>query len=223
MSQEVCVIVGAGPGLGLGLASRFGQEGYKVALVGRNLAAQQQYAATLNETGIDASGFEADAGNIQALTSVFSQIKVQLGAPSVLIYNAAVLKAGTATQLDPETFVAEFKVNVGGALISAQSVVEEMRTRQKGTIIFTGGGLALNPSAQYASLSVGKTGLRSLALALAAELEPAGIHVATVTVSGIIRPNSRFSPERIAEIFWNLHSQPRGEFEREIVYKGQAS
>lgn len=221
MSQEVCAIVGTGPGLGLALARRFGQEGYKLALVGRNPAALSEYVGEMTQAGFEAQGFEADAGDIKALTNTFTRIKEQHGAPSVLIYNAAVLKAGPGSQLDPQTLLEEFKVNVMGALTSVQCVIEEMQARKEGTIIFTGGGLALNPSAQYASLSAGKAALRSLALSLAAELEPAGIHVATVTIGGIVRPNSRFAPERIAEVFWKLHTQAKGEFEREIVYKGQ--
>lgn len=221
MSQEVCTIVGVGPGLGVALARRFGRAGFKIALISRNPSALQEYVGVLNGEGLEAHGFEADTGDSEALTKTFSKIKAQLGASSVLIYNAAVLKAGPGTQLDPQALVEEFKVNVVGALTGVQNVLENMKAEQRGTIIFTGGGLALNPSAQYASLSVGKAGIRSLALSLATELEPAGIHVATVTIGGIVRPNSRFAPERIAEVFWKLHSQAKGEFEREIVFKGQ--
>ena len=62
--------------------------------------------------------------------------------------------------------------------------------------------------------------VRSLALSLAQELEGEGLHIATVTIGGIVRPNSRFSPERIAEKFWQLHASPEFRQERETVYKG---
>ncbi len=220
MNQELCVIVGVGPGLGMALAERFGRENFTLALIARKTDALQDYVTQLKLQGIDAQSYPADAGDIQALGEAFAELKARQGVPSVLIYNAAVLKASAGSQLDPQILLDEFKVNVVGALTSVRQVVADMRERHNGTILFTGGGLALNPSAQYASLSIGKAALRTLALSLATELEPAGIHVATVTISGIVRPNSRFSPERIAELFWQLHTQLDGEREREIVYKG---
>lgn len=220
MTKELCAIVGVGPGLGLALAKRFGMENFRLALLARKIEALQEFQAELGQVGIDSESYQADAGDVKSLENAFGQIKSTQGAPTVLIYNAAVLKGGTGSQLQPNKLQEEFNVNVVGALASARLVIPNMQERHAGTILFTGGGLALNPSAQFASLSIGKAGLRSLSLSLASELEPEGIHVATVTIGGIVRPNSRFSPERIAQIFWALHIQPSGEFEREIVYKG---
>lgn len=217
---RVCTIVGVGPGLGLALARRFGHGGFNLALVARDQNSLDRFTDELNGEGFWTESYRADAGDSQELAGVFKEIKERQGAAGVLIYNAAVLKNGAGSELEPETFLDELKVNVVGALTSVRGVIDDMRSKQKGTIIFTGGGLALNPSAQYASLSSGKAGLRALAFSLAAELEPQGIHVATVTIGGIVRPNSRFAPERIAEVFWNLHSQPKGGFEKEIIYKG---
>jgi NAD(P)-dependent dehydrogenase (short-subunit alcohol dehydrogenase family) len=89
--------------------------------------------------------------------------------------------------------------------------------------LLTGGGLALSPSAQYADLAIGKAGMRSLALSLAEELEPHGIHVATVTVAGGVQAGTYFAPELIAEVYWRLHAQLRGSWEREVVYRSFAS
>ncbi|NJL35119.1 MAG: short-chain dehydrogenase, partial [Chloroflexaceae bacterium] len=91
--------------------------------------------------------------------------------------------------------------------------------QQRGTILFTGGGLALDPYAQYASLAIGKAGLRSLTYTLGAELEPQGIHVATVTIAGTVQPGTFFAPDLIAEQYWNLHTQAPGTWQREIVYR----
>ena len=86
-------------------------------------------------------------------------------------------------------------------------------------MLFTGGGLALNPWPQAAALAVGKAGLRNLVYSLAAELEPAGIHVATVTIAGMVQPGTEFDPERIADVYWQLHSEPRGQWQREIIFR----
>jgi short-subunit dehydrogenase len=96
-----------------------------------------------------------------------------------------------------------------------------MKSEKRGTILLTGGGLALHPHPKYSSMAVGKAGIRNLAFSLAAELEPAGIHVATVTISGIVRPGTPFDPDKIAEVYWRLHVQSPGSFQTEIVFNGE--
>jgi short-subunit dehydrogenase len=122
--------------------------------------------------------------------------------------------------LDAEKLMQDFRVNVAGALVAAQQVIPHMKAQRQGTILFTGGGLALQPHPKYASIAVGKAGIRNLSFSLAAELESAGIHVATVTIAGIVRPGTALDPDRIAEEYWRLHVQSPGKFQREAVLNG---
>jgi short-subunit dehydrogenase len=85
--------------------------------------------------------------------------------------------------------------------------------------LFTGSGFASEPVANYASLSIGKAALRSLANTLAQELGADDIHVATVTVQGFVQSNTRFDPHRIAQAYVKLHKQGKGSFDNETIYK----
>ncbi len=60
--------------------------------------------------------------------------------------------------------------------------------------------VALQPSANYLSLSVGKAGIRALALGLFESFKEKGIHVATVTVAAFVSPGSN-DAEAVAEHF----------------------
>ena len=51
------------------------------------------------------------------------------------------------------------------------------------------------------------------------ELRPWGIHVATVTVSTAVAPDSE-AAEAVAELFWHLHSQPIDKWTAEVMYPG---
>lgn len=215
MSDKVCAIVGAGPGISMAVAQRFGREGYKIALIARRSDKLNDYIRALSEQDITAESFEADAGVIESLNSVFEQIKSKLGIVDVLIYNAAVTRQGNASTLELNTLMDDFKVNVGGALISSQQVIPDMRVMGQGTILFTGGGLALNPYPDRAALAIGKAALRNLAYSLGAELESEGIFVGTVTIAGFVQPGTHFDPDLIAEKYWLLHTEHK---EREIVY-----
>ena len=98
-----------------------------------------------------------------------------------------------------------------------------MRAAGRGTLLFTGGGLALYPEygAGVSSLAAGKAGLRAFAFALAKELAPEGIHVATVTIAGTVKPGTAFDPDRIAEEYWALHAQPADSWSVERVFDGK--
>lgn len=63
--------------------------------------------------------------------------------------------------------------------------------------------------------------MRALTTLLAAEYGPSGMHVATVTIGGAVTPGSRFDPDRIAEHYWRLHTQPPSSWEHEVAYAGE--
>lgn len=219
MSNKTCVIVGMGRGVSMGVARRFGREGFQLSLIARRQDALDMFVSELAENNIVAHGFAADASDSAALVAAFDQIKANMGDVDVLVYNAAVIRQEKPASLDPEDLIADFQVNVGSALLSAQYVIPDMKKRGSGTILFTGGGLAINPNPDWSSLAIGKAGLRSLAYSLGAELESYGIQVATVTIAGYVQPGTYFDPDKIAEAYWTLHNQAEGKRQREIIYK----
>ncbi len=219
MAQPVVAVVGAGPGISLAVAARFAREGFHPAMIARRREALDGYVADLGMQGYPATGFPADAGDAESLVVAFASIRAQLGDPAVLVYHAAVVSPGVPSTLDPARVVADFRVNVVGALVAAQQVLPAMRTQQQGTILFTGGGLSLFPAPPYASLAIGKAGIRNLTYSLAGEVADEGIHVATVTVAGFVQPGTFYDPALIAEQFWMLHTQPADAWETEIIYR----
>ena len=221
--MAACLIVGAGPGLGSALARRFGAGGFRLGLISRKAEGLNALVAELGSAGHEATGETADAGDPQALGAALEAIQARLGSAAVLIYNAALLRPGGPLELSPDRLAEEFGVNVQGALVAAQAVVPAMRDRGRGTILFTGGGLALEPYPAYASLALGKAALRSLAFSLHKELAADGIHVAVVAICGIVEPGGPFDPDRIAEHYWRLHAAPRGVEDRELIYQPPGS
>ncbi|BAU12973.1 short-chain dehydrogenase/reductase SDR [Leptolyngbya sp. NIES-3755] len=219
MSQKVCAIVGFGTGVSTGVAKAFGKEGYTLALIARNPTKLEDNAQALKTMGYTVQSFAADASDEASLVGAFKQIRAELGDPEVLIYNAFAATPGKPSSIDAKTLISDFSVNVAGALIAVQQVLPAMQANRKGTILFTGGGLALNPFADVASLAIGKAGIRSLAFSLAQELGSGGIHVGTVTICGIVEPGTHFDPDAIAQSYLTLHQQAPEAWQTEIIYK----
>lgn len=216
---DVCVVVGVGPGIGASVARRFAREGMAVALVARSEGNLRSTAQDIRRAGGEALEVTADAASPESLAAAFERIEAWRGAPAVLVYNAAVLRQGLAVNAQPEDVVHDFRINVLGALVCTQLVAEEMKRRRKGTILFTGGGLALEPLAGLTSLAVGKAGIRSLAHGLHKEMRADGIHVATVTVCGMVAAGTAYDPDVIAGEYVRLHQQQGGQWSWEHLVR----
>jgi short-subunit dehydrogenase len=218
-NKPVCTIVGAGPGVGLSVAKRFAKGGFRIALIARRRDMLDEYKTELTRQGADVHVYHGDAGDFESLIQAFKNIQGTLGDTHVLVYNAAVKRSSLPSECSPARLLDDFKVNVGGALQSAQLVIPAMKEAKKGTILFTGGGLALEPLPLFASTAIGKAGIRSLAHTLFGEFLTQGIHIATVTICGIVTPGTKFDPDLIAEEYWKLHSQPQGKWEKERIIR----
>ena len=215
----MCAIAGMGRGVSLAVARRFGSEGFRVAMLARRAERLAELEKELKGAGVEARGYQADLGVEGLVRGAFQRIEAEMGRPSVLVYNASSGRAGRPTSLTERSLVSDFRINAVAPLWCVQEVLDGMMEAGGGTILLTGGGLALAPQADVASLSIGKAAIRSLAYSLAQELEPAGIHVASVTICGYVKEDTPFAPELIADEFWRLHMQKPGGFEAETVFK----
>ena len=217
MSEGTTIIVGAGPGLGLALARTFAAAGHNIALLARSTDKLDDYVAQLDSHSVEVRGYPADAADTAGLRSALSTAISELGPPDVLIYNAALLREDTPTDGDDDGWANALAVDVLGAKIAAETVLPQLRDGT-GSLLFTGGGLALTPSPQFASISVGKAALRAYATALHTQQHGTGVHVTSITITGNIGGGEpRFEPDAIADTYLGLHRQPATEWTDELL------
>ncbi len=220
--REVCILAGVGPGLGRALARRFARGGFEVAMLARDAARLDGFAREIGEAGGAAHGYPCDLTDETALRDTLRRIAADLGPASLLIYNASVWNPTPAMAFEPADFQRDLFLDVTGALVASQEVVPAMQAAGGGTLLFTGGGLALQPSmgTPVPSLTAGKAALRAFVHALAGELRPTGVRVGTVTVAGTIAPGTAFDPDRIADGFWAFYTRPAAEAPVELKFLG---
>jgi NAD(P)-dependent dehydrogenase (short-subunit alcohol dehydrogenase family) len=211
-------VVGAGPGLGLAVARRFGLEGYRVALVARNAERLETMRRELAADGIHAAAFAADCVDGDQIVRALSQAQRELGEIDVLVYNAARLGLrASPLELSPGSFNRSLQVDVVSALVAVQTVMPSMQERQRGTILLTGGSWAMRPSAEWCAPGAGKAALRNLGASLAEDFRPRNVHVAVVTIGGWIGKSEEYSLDRLSSIYWDLHVQEPSEWVHEVV------
>lgn len=207
MSGEVLIIVGAGPGISLATARRFGAHGFTIALLGRREQRLENYRSQLESGGIRTIYRVADCAREADLNKALLEIQSDLGPPGVLLYNAAHIKWKNLLDETAADLTSDFQVNVAGALTAVLAVLPAMRAANAGSLLFTGSSFSETPVPAFGSLSIGKAGLRNLAHGIALSLRETAIMVHYLAIQGrVVAEDPERSPTAIAERCWQLHS-----------------
>lgn len=206
-------LVGAGPGLGLAAARRFGAAGHRIALLSRSIQHQDNLVAELVREDIHARGFTADVLDPASLTSALHEAADTLGAIEVLQFSPVprgdfmkpVLDT-TATDLDdPLAF------SVKAPVTCVNAVLPGMRKLGRGTLIFVNGSSAVRPNPAVAGTSIAFAAESAYAAMLHDALADENIHAAQLIIPGAIRPDAEHSsPTALAERLYAIHTERDG-------------
>lgn len=229
MTKPLCVIAGVGPGNGLALHRRFQREGYRTALLARDLARLRSYA----DGNPDAVALQCDLSSPESVHVTVAQLLADLGVPDVVIYNAGSGLFGPPLETSPEDFEAAWRVNALGLLAMARAIIPAMIDNGGGSLLVTGATASLRGGANFAAFSAAKAAQRNLTQSLARSLAPQGVHVGLVIIDGVIdiprtramfpdRPDSFFMrPDDIADAFVALAQQQPSAWTFEIDLRPQ--
>ncbi len=207
MDKKTIVVVGAGQGLGNHVAKRFGKEGFCVVLMARNEQSLKEYEQEFTAEGVETYTYVVDAAEPESLTQALCWAESECGTPDVFIYNVGITTPDEPGKVDCAELMRHYQTDVASAYACVRQVVNEDFAKKNGAVIFTGGGLATHPLAQFIPLSLDKAALRTLAYILHDELKPQGIFVGTVTVCGSIGMDTYFAPAQIAEAYWQMYNE----------------
>ena len=207
--------IGAGPGIGLETSRRFARGGYRVVLASRDPGKVGQQIAALKAEGCDVVTEPLDASNGAAVTALVEKYAADL---DVLLYNVAVMRFGkdlseqSAAEID-----SDMQVDLTSGIRAIHAALPGFERRGGGTILLTGGGLADAPIGKALSISLGKVGLRATAQALDPLLKDKNIHIACLTVSAGVAPESDHA-RAISDAYWGIHTAPKANWAPEVRY-----
>jgi len=216
--KKVCLVTGVGDGTGASIVRRFAKEGYRVAMLARNM----ERLAKLEKELPGSKAFAFDLADLDRLVEVCRQVQTELGAPHVIVHNAVRATFEPFMEADPEDLERNFRVNTTSLLYMARELTPAMVKRGSGAIVVTGNTAALRGVPNYAVFAPTKAAQRILAQSLARDLGPKGVHVAYVTIDAAIdtpwtripfnpdKPDDFFSkPDAIAEEVFHVALQDR--------------
>lgn len=216
--KRTLVVVGAGRGIGNAVAREFGGHGFRVVLMARSAERLAEYEAEFEGLGIECHVKACDAARPETLTRAIGEIVEELGTPDALVYNVGVTVPDGDRPITSELLMERYQVDAASAWHCAMLLDTEEFAAKGGAIIFTGGGFAktFRPILELKALCVDKAALNAMNIVLHHALEPKGIFVGSVLVSGAVAPgDERYDPALIAGQYWKMYEE-RGDFE--LVY-----
>lgn len=240
-ARPVCLVVGAGAGIGGTVGKRFAREGYHAVLCRRSDGAGlAKLVEAIEGEGGQASGFLMNAVEDNAIEDRVAQVEAEIGPIEVVIYNLGAQIGNRAlTDTSDKAFEMGWRLATFGLFRLAKAVCPLMVDRGRGTMIVTSATAAVRGNAGQHSHAAAMGGRRLLCQTLNAELSPRNIHVAHVVVDGSVdAPDTlgkmlgpeRFQalretkgaedglmlPERIADTYWHIAQQHRSVWTHEL-------
>ena len=181
LDGRVCVVCGAGPGLGRQVALAAARHGAGVVLAARRRAVLDDIAAEVRAAGARALVVPTDVTDKNQCERLASATVDEFGTIDVLVNNvfaADVFKTFRRVDLDDWRQLVE--VNLFGPLQVSQAVIPTMQERGQGSIVFINSMAIRKPRAQEGGYTVAKGALLTAARLMAVELGRHGIRVNSV-------------------------------------------
>ena len=175
-NTNVALVTGASRGIGAAIAEVLAENGFRVALLGRDAEALSRLEKKLAATGAQALPFICDVADEASVDATLARIETSLGVPGVLVNNAGV--GGPfhrADEVSKEEWNALFGVNVDGVYHLCRWALPRMKAGGYGRIVNISSIQGLFGGARSSTYAATKHALIGYSKTLAAEWGAYGI------------------------------------------------
>jgi len=191
------LITGGASGIGLATATRFLEEGARVAIMDLNETA-------LNDAFASNKGLLCIAGDVTNPDNVekaFRQLDSAYGGIDILIANAGISIRHSILDITFADWKRVVDINLHGVFLSAHAAAKRMMMNKNGVIIMMGSTNGMSAHPYYADYNASKAGVISLARSMALELAPY-VRVNAVCPGYVMTPMqmSEYSDEMIQKV-----------------------
>ncbi|UPK98161.1 hypothetical protein LCI18_009096 [Fusarium solani-melongenae] len=197
LGEEVIVITGGASGLGLLVAEVYGMRGATVAVLDVN--------EMENTEARGVTYYKCDIGDKDQVAKVALEIEKDLGTPTVLINNAAIVVGKTLLDLSLDEIDQSLTTNLLGPFYCLKAFLPAIiRGGNGGTIVNISSVIGTVGAAQLTDYAAAKAGITAMHRSLTAELRESHPEIRTVLVTpgqlstplfyGVQTPNSFLAP-----------------------------
>ena len=186
--KPVCLVIGAGAGIGGNVARRFAQEGYHACLCRRSdLDGLNRMVNAIKNDGGSATGFLLNAIEANSIEERVAAIEADIGPIEVVVFNLGAQIGDRALKdTSLKAFETGWRLGTFGLFRLASAVCPLMEARGKGIILVTSATAAMRGNGGQHSHAAAMGGRRMLCQTLNAEFASKGIHVVLIVIDGAV-------------------------------------
>jgi NAD(P)-dependent dehydrogenase (short-subunit alcohol dehydrogenase family) len=185
---KVCLVTGAGGGIGSAISTRLGAEGGRVVVCDVDAQAAQHTVKAIADHGGDADALAFDLGDARACREAIGAVLASHGRVDVLVNNAGINRRGDLLSLTDADWESSFTINVHALFHLCRAVLPHMIERGGGAIVNTASQWGLHPAPGHIAYNVSKAAVVSFTQNLARDYARHNIRVNAVAPGEIRTP-----------------------------------
>lgn len=205
-SKPVCLVLGAGAGIGGNVAKKFAAEGYHAVLARRSdKEGLEKLVGDIKSAGGEASGRIVNAIEDNAIENLIADVEKNIGAIEVLIFNLGAQFGNRTLEETPlKLFELGWRMTSLALFRAAKTLAPIMEERGGGKILVTSATSAMRGNAGQHAHAAAIGGRRLLCQSLNAELSSKGIHICHIYIDAAIEAPDTLGKLLGAETFNKL-------------------
>ncbi|MDA3628705.1 3-oxoacyl-ACP reductase FabG [Saccharopolyspora oryzae] len=195
-NSRVAIVTGAARGIGAATAKRLAEDGFAVAVIDLDEKNCAETVSAIEGAGGKALAVGCDVSDAEQVQAAVDRIASELGAPTVLVNNAGVLRDNLLFKMSEDDWDIVMGVHLRGAFLMSRAVQKHMVEAKWGRIVNLSSTSALGNRGQ-ANYSTAKAGLQGLTKTLAIELGKFGVTANAIAPGFIATDMTKATAERV--------------------------
>ena len=196
MTVRTAIVTGAARGIGAAIAERLAGDGMQVAVLDLKEADCADVVARIEAADGRALAVGADVSDPGAVDLAVERVVAELGAPTVLVNNAGIIRDNLIFKMSVEDWDAVMNVHLRGAFNMTKAVQGHMTKAKYGRIVNLSSVSALGNRGQV-NYSAAKAGIQGFTKALAQELGKFGVTANVVGPGFVETEMTKATAERV--------------------------
>ena len=188
LAGKVAIITGAGQGIGLATALRFGEEGATVVAVGRTEASVKSAAEEIRAAGGRSSFQVADVSDDDQVVGMVEAVHREYGRIDILVNNAGGGNPSTTITSPAQDWKFVLDLNLGGTVSCSRAVWPIFQKAGSGVILNAGSQSGARAQLGLTAYCTSKAAIVMLTKCMALEGAPLGIRVNAVAPGWVLTP-----------------------------------
>lgn len=174
----VAVVTGAGSGIGRATAVRLAREGAHVAVMDINQKAADEVREDIVNSGGQATAYTVDVSDSVQVREVLSAVRLEIGAPQVLVNNAGILRLSAMEDTSDELFELVLKTNLFSVFYMARETARILfENKLSGSIVNVSSIHAVISEPNGGAYTAAKGGIEGMSRTMASEWARRNIRV----------------------------------------------